>query len=83
MIFSPDFPAPDEGDGFAVKPDTWRRAATTSNPVFGRRFGSQNGIELARPAPLRLNQRPFLSMVNTPLFASVIGQEHGENGPAN
>jgi len=23
-IFSPDFPAPDEGDGFAVKPDTWR-----------------------------------------------------------
>jgi hypothetical protein len=23
-IFSPDFSAPDEGDGFAVKPDTWR-----------------------------------------------------------
>jgi hypothetical protein len=42
-IFSPDFPASDEGDGFAVKPDTWRGPPTTSNPVFGRRFGSQNG----------------------------------------
>ena len=42
-IFSPDFPAPDEGDGFAVKPDTWRFSATTLNPAFGRRFGSQNG----------------------------------------
>lgn len=30
-------------DGFAEKPGTWRRAATTPYPVFGRRFGSQNG----------------------------------------
>ena|GEM_PF-6173261 len=29
------------------------------------------------------NKHPLLGMVNSPLFASVIGQDHGENGPAN
>jgi hypothetical protein len=41
------------------------------------------GIELARPALLRLEQHPLLCMVNTPLLASIIGQDHGKNGPAN
>jgi len=50
-IFSPDFPAPDEGDGFAVKPDTWRLTATTSDPDFGRQFVSQSGIELDYACP--------------------------------
>jgi hypothetical protein len=27
-IFSPDFPAPDEGNGFAVRPDTGNRPST-------------------------------------------------------
>ncbi|SBW00669.1 hypothetical protein KM92DES2_11389 [uncultured Desulfovibrio sp.] len=34
-------------------------------------------------SPLRLHQHPLLSMVNAPLLASVIGQDHGENGPTN
>ena len=49
----PDFPAPGEGDGFAIKLDIWRRATAASNPVFGRRFGSQIEIELDRASPLR------------------------------
>jgi hypothetical protein len=28
-IFAPDFPAPDEGNGFAVQPDTENRAPTS------------------------------------------------------
>jgi len=28
-IFSPDFPAPDEGNGFAVQPDTGNLAPTS------------------------------------------------------
>ena len=60
--------APDEGDGFAVKPDTWRRVATTSNPVFGRRFGSKNGNRIA--ARIGLLQPIFFLEIFNPVFVS-------------